>query len=122
MKSIGVSLIGFLFIIVSACGVYLLGYRASDRICQAAWSERDTSEAIAILNNFSWTLDIFRQAQEVNRHDKNQIALDTQRTTFDIKNYTEDADSADRVVPDVYNQRLREYAESLRDRPPYPYP
>lgn len=93
-------LVAVLLLAIAVMGIYQVGYRSADSAWQLKWAERDAGEAEAIANNLTWTLDIFRTAQEANRHDKKQIALDTQRTTFDIKNYTEDADCADRVVPD----------------------
>lgn len=122
MKLIGAPLVGFLLLIVAVYGVYSVGYRSADRVCQSAWSERDASEAKAAISNFIWTMDIFRQAQEAISNDKDAITLDTQRAAADVKNYTEGADCADRVVPDVYDQRVRNYADSLRDRAAYPDP
>ena len=51
-----------------------------------------------------------------NQHAKQQIALESQRTQEDIKVAVADDDCASRAVPAAAADRLRKYADSLRER------
>ncbi|MBZ7262468.1 DUF2514 family protein [Klebsiella oxytoca] len=107
-------LVAVLLLAIAVMGIYQVGYRSADRAWQLKWAERDAGEAEAIANNLIWTLDIFRTAQEANRHDKDEITLDAQATATVITHYVEDDNCAVRTVPDAADQRLREYADRLR--------
>ncbi|TRD82605.1 DUF2570 domain-containing protein [Salmonella enterica subsp. enterica serovar Johannesburg] len=79
----------------------------------AAEQRADSTEAIT--ENVLRTMAITNIIQEANQHAKQQIALESQRTQEDIKVAVADDDCAVRLVPDVAADRLRKYADSLRN-------
>ncbi|EFC5428840.1 DUF2570 domain-containing protein [Escherichia coli] len=71
--------------------------------------------ATAITNNILQSLQIVNTVLEANQHAKQQIALESQRTQEDIKMAVADDDCASRPVPAAAADRLRKYADSLRN-------
>ncbi|HBA8202404.1 TPA: DUF2570 domain-containing protein [Escherichia coli] len=76
---------------------------------------RNAESATAITNNVLQSLQIINTVIEANQHAKQQIALESQRTQEDIKVAVADDDCASRPVPAAAADRLRKYADSLRE-------
>ncbi len=76
---------------------------------------RNAESATAITNNVLQSLQIVNTVLEANQHAKQQIALESQRTQEDIKVAVADDDCASRPVPAAAADRLRKYADSLRE-------
>ena len=76
---------------------------------------RNAGSATAITNNVLQSLQIVITVLEANQHAKQQIALESQRTQEDIKMAVADDDCASRLVPAAAAERLRKYADSLRE-------
>ena len=74
--------------------------------------ENDSSRAV--MDNMLRTVAITNIVLGVNQHAKNQIALESQKASSDIKTAVAGDDCATRVVPAVAANRLRQYADSLR--------
>lgn len=68
----------------------------------------------AVMDNMLRTVAIINIVLGVNQHAKNQIALDSQKASSDIKTAVAGDDCAARVVPPVAANRLRQYADSVR--------
>lgn len=68
----------------------------------------------AIMDNVLKTVAITNIVLGVNQHAKNQIALESQKASSDIKTAVAGDDCATRPVPAVAANRLRQYADSLR--------
>ncbi|HCU3584214.1 MULTISPECIES: DUF2570 domain-containing protein [Enterobacteriaceae] len=79
----------------------------------AAEQRADSTEAIT--ENVLRTMAITNFIQEANQHAKQQIALESQRTQEDIKVAIANDDCASRPVPATAADRLRKYADSLRE-------
>lgn len=77
---------------------------------------QNAKSATAITNNVLQSLQIVNTVLEANQHAKQQIALESQRTQEDIKMAVADDDCASRPVPAAAADRLRKYADSLRER------
>ncbi|EJE8004041.1 DUF2570 domain-containing protein, partial [Escherichia coli] len=77
---------------------------------------QNAKSATAITNNVLQSLQIVNTVLEANQHAKQQIALESQRTQEDIKMAVADDDCASRAVPAAAADRLRKYADSLRER------
>ncbi|MCV5579970.1 DUF2570 domain-containing protein, partial [Escherichia coli] len=77
---------------------------------------QNAKSATAITNNVLQSLQIVNTVLEANQHAKQQIALESQRTQEDIKMAVADDDGASRAVPAAAADRLRKYADSLRER------
>ena len=80
---------------------------------------RNAESATAITRNVLQSLQIVNTVIEVNQHAKQQIALESQRTQKDIKVAVADDDCAARLVPAAAAERLRKYADSLREHSGY---
>ncbi|CAD5696327.1 Rz lytic protein from phage origin, coiled-coil [Escherichia coli] len=76
---------------------------------------RNVESATAITNNVLQSLQIANTVLEANQHAKQQIALESQRAQEDIKVAVADDDCASRPVPAAAADRLRKYANSLRE-------
>ena len=83
----------------------------------AAEQRADSTEGIT--ENVLRTMAITNIIQEANQHAKQQIALESQRTQKDIKVAVADDDCAARLVPAAAAERLRKYADSLREHSGY---
>lgn len=68
----------------------------------------------AIMDNVLKTVAIANIVLGVNQHAKNQIALESQKASSDIKTAVAGDDCANRPVPAGAANRLRQYADSLR--------
>ncbi|EIN0009702.1 DUF2570 domain-containing protein [Salmonella enterica] len=90
-------------------GKYLKEQLRADDAEQLAHS----SETITA--NVLRTVTIMNQIVEANQNAKSQNALESQRTQADIKVAVADDDCARRFVPAAAADRLREYADSLRN-------
>ncbi|EFL4511219.1 DUF2570 domain-containing protein [Escherichia fergusonii] len=77
---------------------------------------QNAKSATAITNNVLQSLQIVNTVLEANQHAKQQIALESQRTQEDIKMAVADDDCASHPVPAAAANRLRKYADSLRER------
>ena len=77
---------------------------------------RNAESATAITNNVLQSLQIVNTVLEANQHAKQQIALESQRTQEDIKVAVADDDCASRPVPAAAADRLRKFANGLRER------
>ncbi|KAB3174790.1 DUF2570 domain-containing protein [Escherichia coli] len=80
----------------------------------AAEQRADSTEAIT--ENVLRTMAITNFIQEANQHAKQQIALESQRTQEDIKVAIANDDCASRPVPAAAADRLRKFANGLRER------
>lgn len=80
---------------------------------------QNAESATAITRNVLQSLQIVNTVIEVNQHAKQQIALESQRTQKDIKVAVADDDCAARLVPAAAAERLRKYADSLREHSGY---
>ncbi|EOB2473727.1 DUF2570 domain-containing protein [Escherichia coli] len=77
---------------------------------------RNAESATAITNNVLQSLQIVNTVVEANQHAKQQIALESQRVQEDIKAAVTDDDCASRHVPAAAADRLRKFADGLRER------
>nr|WP_193216254.1 DUF2570 domain-containing protein [Buttiauxella massiliensis] len=68
----------------------------------------------AVMDNMLRTVAITNIVLGVNQHAKNQIALESQKASSDIKTAVAGDDCASRPVPAIAANRLRQYADSLR--------
>lgn len=68
----------------------------------------------AVMDNMLRTVAITNIVLGANQHEKNQIALESQRASSDIKTAVAGDDCATRPVPAVAANRLRQYADSVR--------
>ena len=77
---------------------------------------QNAESATAITRNVLQSLQIVNTVLEANQHAKQQIALESQRTQEDIKVAVADDDCASRPVPAAAADRLRKFANGLRER------
>ena len=77
---------------------------------------RNSESATSITNNVLQSLQIVNTILEANQHAKQQITLESQRAQEDIKMAVANDDCASRPVPAAAADRLRKYADSLRER------
>lgn len=77
---------------------------------------QNVESAKAITRNVLQSLQIVNTVIEVNQHAKQQSALESQRTQEDIKVAVADDDCASRPVPAAAADRLRKFANGLRER------
>ncbi|HCM0154501.1 TPA: DUF2570 family protein [Escherichia coli] len=77
---------------------------------------QNVESATAITRNVLQSLQIVNTVIEVNQHAKQQIAQESQRTQEDIKVAVADDDCASRPVPAAAADRLRKFANGLRER------
>lgn len=79
-----------------------------------ATMQDDANSSRTITSNVLRTVAITNIILETNQHAKQQIALESQRASSDIKAAVASDDCAARLVPVVAANRLRQYADSLR--------
>lgn len=79
-----------------------------------ATMQDDATSARTITSNVLRIVAITNIVLETNQHAKQQIALESQRASSDIKTAVAGDDCAARLVPVVAANRLRQYADSLR--------
>jgi hypothetical protein len=76
----------------------------------------------AVMDNMLRTVAITNIVLGANQHAKNQIALESQRAASDIKTAVKGDNCANRPVPVVAVNRLRQYADSVRTSATNPNP
>lgn len=74
----------------------------------------ETESNRAVMDNVLKTVAITNIVMGANQYAKNQIALDSQRATSDIKTAVAGDDCASRPVPAGAANRLRQYADTVR--------
>ena len=79
-----------------------------------ATMQDDANSSRTITSNVLRIVAITNIVLETNQHAKQQIALESQRASSDIKVAVASDDCAARLVPVVAANRLRQYADSLR--------
>ncbi|EKY6958090.1 DUF2570 domain-containing protein [Escherichia coli] len=77
---------------------------------------QNAESATAITRNVLQSLQIVNTVIEANQHAKQQIAQESQRIQEDIKVAVADDDCASRPVPAAAADRLRKFANGLRER------
>lgn len=77
-------------------------------------AEQSATSAVTITDNVLRTIKITNIVLETNQYAKQQIALESQRATSDIKVAVSSDDCANQSVPAAAADRLRQYADSLR--------
>ncbi len=100
--------------IVWSASYYHDKYQAERLRADAA--EQNANAAGAITANVIRSVNIINVISEANQHAKQQIALESQRTQEDIKVAVADDDCASRPVPAAAADRLRKFANGLRER------
>lgn len=78
-------------------------------------AELSATSAVTITDNVLRTIKITNIVLETNQYAKQQIALESQRAQADIKVAVANDDCASRPVPNAAAERLRQYADSLRE-------
>ncbi|MCW1435524.1 DUF2570 domain-containing protein [Citrobacter freundii] len=78
-------------------------------------AELSATSAVTITDNVLRTIKITNIVLETNQYAKQQIALESQRAQADIKVAVTNDDCARRTVPASASDRLRKYADSLRE-------
>lgn len=78
-------------------------------------AEKSASSAVTITENVLRTIKINNIVLETNQYAKQQTALESQRTQADIKVAVANDDCAHRAVPVGAADRLRQYADNLRN-------
>lgn len=78
-------------------------------------AEQSAESAVAITDNVLHTIKITNIVLETNQHAKQQIALESQRAQADIKVAVANDDCARQPVPAAAANRLRQYADSVRE-------
>nr|WP_249418332.1 DUF2570 domain-containing protein [Citrobacter freundii] len=78
-------------------------------------AELSATSAVTITNNVLRTIKITNIVLETNQYAKQQITLESQRAQADIKAAVTNDDCARRTVPASASDRLRKYADSLRE-------
>ena len=78
-------------------------------------AELSATSAVTITDNVLRTIKITNIVLETNQYAKQQITLESQRAQTDIKVAVANDDCAHRTVPASASERLRKYADSLRE-------
>lgn len=78
-------------------------------------AEQSASQAEAIAANVIQAVNIINAISEANQDAKNQIALESQGAQADIKVAIANDDCARQPVPPAAANRLRQFADSLRE-------
>lgn len=78
-------------------------------------AEQSATSAVTITDNVLRTIKITNIVLETNQYAKQQITLESQRAQADIKVAVANDDCASRPVPNAAAERLRQYADSLRE-------
>lgn len=82
---------------------------------RADTAEQNANAAEAITANVIQTVNIINAISEANQDAKNQITLESQGAQADIKVAVADDDCARQPVPAAAANRLRQFADSLRE-------
>ncbi|EJG2186302.1 DUF2570 domain-containing protein [Citrobacter freundii] len=78
-------------------------------------AELSATSAVTITDNVLRTIKITNIILETNQYAKQQITLESQRAKADIKVAVTNDNCARRTVPASASDRLRKYADSLRE-------
>lgn len=78
-------------------------------------AELSATSAVTITDNVLRTIKITNIVLETNQYAKQQIALESQRAKADIKVAVANNDCASSHVPNAAAERLRQYADSVRE-------
>ncbi|GHD90697.1 peptidase [Pseudocitrobacter faecalis] len=78
-------------------------------------AEQSATSVVTITDNVLRTIKITNIVLETNQYAKQQITLESQRAQTDIKVAVANDDCARRTVPASASDRLRKYADSLRE-------
>ncbi|MBJ8823585.1 DUF2570 domain-containing protein [Citrobacter freundii] len=104
---------GVILLLILASWLSYANYK--DEKKRADDAELSATNAVTITDNVLRTIKITNVVLETNQYAKQQIALESQRTQADIKVAVANDDCARRPVPDAAADRLRQYADSLRE-------
>ncbi|HCQ6561555.1 TPA: DUF2570 domain-containing protein [Citrobacter freundii] len=104
---------GVILLLILASWLFYASYKGEKK--RADDAEESANSAVTITDNVLRTIKITNIVLETNQHAKEQIALESQRTKTDIKVAVANDDCARRPVPDAAANRLRKYADSLRE-------
>ncbi|HCW0179968.1 TPA: DUF2570 domain-containing protein [Citrobacter freundii] len=104
---------GVILLLILASWLLYASYKGEKK--RADDAEESANSAVTITDNVLRTIKITNIVLESNQHAKEQIALESQRTKTDIKVAVANDDCARRPVPDAAADRLRKYADSLRE-------
>lgn len=110
---IGTFLLSVLGGIVWSASHYHDKYQAEKKRADAA--EQSANAAEAITANVIQAVNIINAISEANQDAKNQITLESQGAQADIKVAIANDDCAHRPVPPAAADRLRQFADSLRE-------
>lgn len=89
--------------------------KASREKTRADSAEQQAESANIVTANVIQAVNIINAISEANQDAKNQIALESQRAQADIKVAVADDDCARQPVPVSAANRLRQFADSLRE-------
>lgn len=104
---------GVILLLVLASWLSYASYKGEKK--RADDAEQSATSAVTITDNVLRTIKITNIVLETNQYAKQQIALESQRAQADIKVAVADDDCAHRPVPVGAADRLRQYADSLRN-------
>ncbi|ASG44050.1 DUF2570 domain-containing protein [Citrobacter portucalensis] len=91
--------------------------KANREKARADNAQQQAESANAITANVLQTVNIINAISEANQNAKNQITLESQRAQADIKVAVANDDCAHQPVPPSAADRLRQFADSLREGP-----
>jgi len=89
--------------------------KASKEKARADSAEQQAEAASAVTANVIRAVNIINAISEANQNAKNEIALESQRTQADIKVAVANDDCARQPVSAAAADRLRQFADSLRE-------
>ncbi|EPL3985452.1 DUF2570 domain-containing protein [Citrobacter freundii] len=104
---------GVILLLVLASWLSYASYKGEKK--RADDAEQSATSAVTITDNVLRTIKITNIVLETNQYAKQQIALESQRAQADIKVAVANDDCAHRAVPVGAADRLRQYADNLRN-------
>nr|DAM17023.1 MAG TPA: Protein of unknown function (DUF2570) [Caudoviricetes sp.] len=105
--------LGVILLMALASWLSYVGYKVEKK--RADDAEQSATSAVTITDNVLRTIKITNIVLETNQYAKQQITLESQRAQADIKVAVANDDCASRPVPNAAAERLRQYADSLRE-------
>lgn len=108
----GIAIVSLIIILWWAVNHFYGAYQAEKSRADSA--EQQVNAAELVTSNVLNTMTIFNTISEVNKHAKEQIALDASGASEDIKVAVANDGCARRTVPDGAVKRLQQYADGLR--------
>lgn len=106
---------GVILLLVLASWLSYASYKGEKK--RADDAEQSAASAVTITDNVLRTIKITNIVLETNQYAKQQIALESQRAQADIKVAVANDDCAHQPVPPSAADRLRQFADSLREGP-----